>query len=110
MLSKTTLCRSGQLWSLSTSNSALKLGSTPGTTSLMGGNSANQASDASTSSQPPAESSSGSHSASQAMKFAGNASLHSLDPSSTLYPLQIDADFYWNADTGATAHMTPHRH
>ncbi|KIM60143.1 hypothetical protein SCLCIDRAFT_26785 [Scleroderma citrinum Foug A] len=50
-----------------------------------GGNSANQASDASTSSQPPAESSSGSQSASQAMEFAGNASLRSLDPSSPLH-------------------------
>jgi len=75
-----------------------------------GGNTANQASDVSSSSQPPAESSSGSQSASQAMKFAGNASLHSLDPSSPLYPLQLDADIHWNADTGATAHMTPHRH
>ena len=75
-----------------------------------GGNAANQASDASTSSQPPAESSSGSQSTSQAMEFAGNASLHSLDPSCPLYPLQLDADIHWNADTGATAHMTPHCH
>ena len=75
-----------------------------------GGNSANQAFDASSSSQPPAESSFGSQSASQVMEFAGNASLRSLDPSSPLYPLQLDADVYWNADTGATAHMTPHRH
>ena len=67
-------------------------------------------SDTSSSSQPPAESSSGSQSASQAMEFAGNASLHSLDPSSPLYPLQLDADIHWNADTGATAHMTPHCH
>ena len=44
------------------------------------------------------------------MEFAGNASLHSLDPSSPLYPLQLDADVHSNADTGATAHMTPHRH
>ena len=44
------------------------------------------------------------------MEFAGNASLHSLDPSSPLYPLQLDADVHWNADTGATAHMTPHHH
>ncbi|KIM66588.1 hypothetical protein SCLCIDRAFT_21727 [Scleroderma citrinum Foug A] len=75
-----------------------------------GGNSANQASDASSSSQPPAEWSSGSQSASQAMEFAGNASLCSLDLSSPLYPLQLDADVHWVADTGATAHMTPHRH
>jgi len=27
-----------------------------------------------------------------------------------LYPLQHNADIHWNADTGATAHMTPHRH
>ncbi|KIM58430.1 hypothetical protein SCLCIDRAFT_84320, partial [Scleroderma citrinum Foug A] len=57
-----------------------------------GGNSANQASDASSLSQPPTEWSSGSQSASQAMEFAGNASLRSLDPSSPLYPLQLDAD------------------
>jgi len=75
-----------------------------------GGNATNQASDASSSSQPPAESSSSSQSASQAMEFTGNASLRSFDPSSPLYPLQLDADIYWNADTGATAHMTPHRH
>ncbi|GBE78927.1 predicted protein [Sparassis crispa] len=25
-------------------------------------------------------------------------------------PLQLDADFNWNADTGATSHMTPHHH
>ena len=75
-----------------------------------GGNSANQASDASSSSQPPAELSSGSESASQAMAFAGNASFHSLDPSSPLYPLQLDADVHWNADTVATVHMTTHCH
>ena len=74
------------------------------------GNTANQASDGSSSSQPSADVSSGSQSASQTMEFAGNASLHSLDPSSPLYPLQLDADVHWNADTGATAHMTPHRH
>jgi hypothetical protein len=43
-------------------------------------------------------------------KFAGHASLHSVDPSDPLTPLQVDADFDWNADTGATSHMTPHRH
>ena len=46
-----------------------------------GGNAANQASDASSSSQAPAELSSSSQSTSQAMEFAGNASLHSFDPS-----------------------------
>ena len=25
-------------------------------------------------------------------------------------PLQLDACVDWNADTGATSHMTPHRH
>ncbi|KIM66592.1 hypothetical protein SCLCIDRAFT_21732 [Scleroderma citrinum Foug A] len=67
-----------------------------------GGNTANQASDVSSSSQPSADVSSGAQSASQAMEFAGNASLCSLDPSSPLYPLQLDADVHWNADTGAT--------
>ena len=75
-----------------------------------GGNTANQASDASSSSQPPAELSSDSQSTFQAMEFTGNASLCSLNPSSPLYPLQLDADVHWNADTGDTAHMTPHRH
>ena len=75
-----------------------------------GGNSTNQASDTSSSSQPPGESSSGSQSTSQAMECTGNASLRSLDPSSPLYPLQLNADVHWNADTGATAHMTPHHH
>jgi hypothetical protein len=37
---------------------------------------------------------------------AGNASPH--DPSHS--PLQLDAHFDWNADTGATSHMTPHCH
>ena len=41
---------------------------------------------------------------------AGNASLRSIDPSDPLSPLQLDADVDWNADTGATSHMTPHRH
>ena len=39
-----------------------------------------------------------------------NASLHSIDPSDPLSPLQLDADVDWNADTGATSHMTPHCH
>ena len=47
---------------------------------MKGANTANQASDASSSSQPPTEPSSGSQSASQAMEFTGNVSLHSLDP------------------------------
>jgi transposase InsO family protein len=41
---------------------------------------------------------------------AGNASFRSMDPSDPLSPLQLDADVDWNADTGATSHMTPHRH
>src|SRR4051812_32522015 len=41
---------------------------------------------------------------------AGNANLRSFDPSDPLSPLQLDADYAWNADTGATSHMTPHRH
>lgn len=39
-------------------------------------------------------------------EFAGNAS-SSIDP---FHPLQLDTDFRLNTDTGATAHMTPHRH
>ncbi|OSX60780.1 hypothetical protein POSPLADRAFT_1057709 [Postia placenta MAD-698-R-SB12] len=48
-----------------------------------------------------------------AQESAANASAlssHSLEPSSPSTPLQLDADFTWNADTGATSHMTPHRH
>jgi hypothetical protein len=51
-----------------------------------------------------------SQSAQSIREFAGNASLHSFDPSHPLCPLQLDADADWNADTGATSHMTPHRH
>ena len=40
--------------------------------------------------------------------FAGNASAFNFsDPSS---PLLTDAGTDWVADTGATRHMTPHRH
>ncbi|KIM61771.1 hypothetical protein SCLCIDRAFT_121154, partial [Scleroderma citrinum Foug A] len=59
-----------------------------------GGNTANQASDTSNCSQPSADVSSGTQSASQAMEFAGNASLCSLDPSFPLHPLQLDADVH----------------
>ncbi|KAI0038452.1 hypothetical protein FA95DRAFT_1505672, partial [Auriscalpium vulgare] len=31
-------------------------------------------------------------------------------PSNPFAPLQSDANFDWNADTGATFHMTPHQH
>jgi hypothetical protein len=51
-----------------------------------------------------------SQSAQSVREFAGNASLHSFDPSHPLCPLQLNADADWNADTGATSHMTPHRH
>ena len=44
------------------------------------------------------------------MEHAGNASLYSIDPSDPLSPLQLNADIDWNADTGATSHMTPHCH
>ena len=39
-----------------------------------------------------------------------HASFRSFDPSHPLHPLQLDACIDWNADTGATSHMTPHRH
>ena len=41
---------------------------------------------------------------------AGYASFRSFDHSNLLYPLQLDACVDWNADTGATSHMTPHRY
>ena len=41
-------------------------------------------------------------------EFAGNAS--AFDPSDPLSPLVTDAGADWIADTGATSHMTPHRH
>ena len=46
------------------------------------------------------------------MEFAGHASLSSssIDPSDPLTPLKLDAEVDWNADSGATSHMTPHRH
>jgi hypothetical protein len=44
------------------------------------------------------------------VEHAGNASFRSRDPSDPLSPLQLDADVDWNADTGATSHMTPHLH
>jgi len=45
-----------------------------------------------------------------AEEFAGNASTRSLDHSDPSLPLQLNADFDWLADTGATSHMTPHRY
>jgi transposase InsO family protein len=40
-------------------------------------------------------------------EFAGNASAL---PTGLSDPLQLNADFDWTADTGATSHMTPHAH
>jgi hypothetical protein len=67
--------------------------------------------------QEASESATGSSSTSSTKKaqrvveFAGNASapLSSSSPSPST-PLQLDSDFNWLADTGATSHMTPHRH
>ncbi|KAG2108731.1 uncharacterized protein F5147DRAFT_745702 [Suillus discolor] len=85
---------------------------------------ANKASEASSTTSQPSPGSNASSNASSsvpasantsstvqnATEFAGNASLHSFDTSSPLCPLQLDADVDWNADTGATSHMTPHHH
>jgi hypothetical protein len=43
------------------------------------------------------------------VESAGNASLHSFDPSDPLSP-QHNTHTTWNADTGASAHMTPNHH
>ncbi|KAJ3560110.1 hypothetical protein NP233_g11047 [Leucocoprinus birnbaumii] len=69
-------------------------------------NHANVAQDASEDSSP-----SPSKNASKVTEFAGNASTSfpPTSPSSST-PLQLDADFYWIADTGATSHMTSHHH
>ncbi|KII84695.1 hypothetical protein PLICRDRAFT_670875 [Plicaturopsis crispa FD-325 SS-3] len=45
---------------------------------------------------------------SQVTETAGNASLRSIHPSDPHSPLLLDAHADWNADTGATSHMTPH--
>jgi hypothetical protein len=44
--------------------------------------------------------------ASNVVESAGNASSCHISSS----PLQINANFDWNADSGATSHMTPHSH
>ena len=44
------------------------------------------------------------------VEHAGNASLHSIDPSDLLSLLQLNADVDWNANMGTTSHMMPHRH
>ena len=43
---------------------------------------------------------------SEVVESAGSAFLNHISSS----PLQIDAGFDWNADSGATSHMTPHSH
>lgn len=45
-----------------------------------------------------------------AKEKAGNASLCSTSPSDPSFNLYLDTDQSWTADTGASAHMTPHRH
>ena len=45
--------------------------------------------------------------ASAVQEFAGKASLRSNSP---FNPSQHAADTLWTADTGATSHMTPHKH
>ncbi|KAG5641508.1 hypothetical protein H0H81_011155 [Sphagnurus paluster] len=44
----------------------------------------------------------------EAAEFAGNASTRLPDASDLSTPFQLDADFTWIADTGATSHMTRH--
>ena len=43
-------------------------------------------------------------------ELAGSASLRSNPSPLPLSPVSLVADALWCADTGATAHMTPHRH
>lgn len=43
-------------------------------------------------------------------EFADSAATALPHPPSVLTPLQNDAGVEWTADTGATSHMTPHRH
>ena len=50
------------------------------------------------------------HASSAVTEFAGNASTCLPDPSDPSFPLQLNADYDWLPDTGATSHMTPHRH
>jgi len=63
-----------------------------------------------TPSAPPINSASANAGSMGRTESTGNASLCSSDPSDPLCPLQLDADIDWNADTGVTAHMTPHHH
>src|SRR3981189_1541033 len=56
------------------------------------------------------DSSSASNGSSTSQQFAGNASLSSdSSPCSTPH-ISAHADSLWCTDTGATSHMTPHRH
>ena len=48
--------------------------------------------------------------ASSSEHFAGNASLHSDSSPCPTPRISAHADSLWCADTGATSHMTPHRH
>jgi hypothetical protein len=71
---------------------------------------ANKAQEAS-GSATPSTSTPSTKKAQRVVEFAGNASAPSPSSSpSPSTPLQLDSDFNWLADTGATSHMTPHRH
>ena len=48
--------------------------------------------------------------ASKGTEFAGNVSTCTHEPSGSSPLLQLDADFDWITDTGATSHTTPHHH
>jgi len=76
------------------------------------GKNANKAEETSsnTPSAPPVTSASANAGSMGHTESTGNASLCSSDPSDPFCPLQLDADVDWNADAGATAHMTPHHH
>src|SRR5882762_10653320 len=69
--------------------------------------SSSQANIASSSSEQLHHTDDRSTSSSGAEEFAGSASIHS---SSSCTPSQLPADLLWCADTGTTAHMTPHLH
>ncbi|TFK17552.1 hypothetical protein FA15DRAFT_551997, partial [Coprinopsis marcescibilis] len=44
------------------------------------------------------------------VESAGSTTVRLSGPSDPSQPLQLNADFHWIPDTGATAHMTPHGH
>ena len=61
--------------------------------------------------QDQAQAANSTHTGSQeVVERVGNASLCSSDPSDPFSPLQLNADYDWNADSGATSHMMPHHH